>query len=75
MTRIVLDHEQAQALAHAQGTVEVCDHDGKVLGIISAPLSPDELEQIAEIKRRLSKPQARYTTAQVREHLEKLGEK
>ena len=74
MPRIVLDREQAETLARARGSVEVCDDDGKALGIITAPISSDELEQVAEIKRRLSQPQPRYTTAQVREHLEKLAE-
>ena len=75
MIRIVLDNEQAKAVAQSRDSVEVYDQSGNVLGVITAPVSADELAQIAEIKRRLSRPQPRYTVAQVREHLDKLAEK
>ena len=38
MIRIVLDGEQAKLVAHSEEMVEVCDGDGRVLGVISPSL-------------------------------------
>jgi hypothetical protein len=75
MIRIVLDSEQAKTIAESHETVELCDESGKVLGVVNPAISPDELLQIAEIKRRMTRNQPRYTTAEVLEHMEKLTEK
>lgn len=74
MIRIVLDQEQAEVVTRSQETVEVCDSDGKVLGVINRAVLPFGFTEadIAEAKRRLAEPGPRYTTDQVLEHLRSL---
>jgi hypothetical protein len=74
MIRIVLDDKQAKAIADSRETVEVCDSDGKVLGVINREVLPFGFTEadIAEAKRNLAAPGPRYTTEQVLEHLRSL---
>ena len=74
MIRIVVDDEQAKAIAAARHRVEACDGNGKVLGVVkpTTPTCGFSAEEIAEAKRRLAAPGPRYTTEQVLEHLRSL---
>lgn len=74
MIRIVLDDEQAKAIIAAKDQVEVCDENGRVLGVIDRAIPPARFseEEIARAKRNLATPGPRYTTEQVLEHLRSL---
>jgi hypothetical protein len=67
-----LTPEQAQVVAQAQQSVQVCDSNGNVLGHIE-PIGFTQ-EEIAEAKRRLASDQPRYTSQQVLAHLRALEE-
>jgi hypothetical protein len=75
MIRIILDGEQAKLVAHSEEMVEVCDGEGRVLGVVSPPLSAKELECAAKARRALESDQPRYSTEQVLAHLDKLAGK
>jgi hypothetical protein len=61
-------------IAESHDTVELCDENGTVLGVVNPAISPDEHLQIDEIRRRMARTQPRYSTAEVLEHMEKLTE-
>jgi hypothetical protein len=69
MNQLVLTDEQAKVVATALKPVSVVDSRGNVLGTID-PLWTEA--DVAEAKRRLASDEARYTTAQVLEHLRSL---
>jgi hypothetical protein len=48
MTQLVLDTQQAQMVASTRETIEICDPDGKVLGVLTPA------DEIAEAKRRIA---------------------
>jgi hypothetical protein len=75
MIRIVLDNEQTKMVAQADELVEVCDGNGRVLGVLQPALSPRELECAAKARQALASNQPRYTTDQVLAHLDKLAGK
>jgi hypothetical protein len=71
MDRIQLTPEQIEVYTAAEDLIEVCDPDGKVVGrILSAQLQ----ETVADIKRRRQTPGPMYSSAQVREMLQRLEE-
>jgi hypothetical protein len=72
MIRIVLDDEQSKLVAQSQDSVEVCDHRGKVLGIIGRRLPPEEEACAEEAKRALASDAPRYSSEQLFAHLNKL---
>jgi hypothetical protein len=69
MIKIVLSDEQAKAVANAAGAIELRDHQGRLIGLVSP--SPSSAE-IAEAKRRLNSAGPWYTTEQVINHLQSL---
>lgn len=78
MTQIILDASMSSRL-HALGqTVELCDPSGQVLGrfvplidlSVWEALSPEASEE--ELDQRAKSKEKRYTTAEVRAHLENL---
>jgi hypothetical protein len=71
MPHIVLSEEQAEVVACAVEPVEVRDSRGKVVATIDRSHSPWD---VAEAKRRLASDQPRFTSAQVREHMNRLAE-
>jgi hypothetical protein len=71
MTYIVLNEEQSQVIARALETVEVRDPKGQVLARIEPPFTP---EDVAEAKRRLASDQPRFSSQQVKAHLQALEE-
>jgi hypothetical protein len=75
MIRIILNDEQAEAVAHSEEAVEICDREGKVLGVITPALSAKEVECAAKAKRALASDQPRYSIEQVLGHLDKLAGK
>jgi hypothetical protein len=71
MTQIVLTPDQAKLYHQAKESVEVCDTQGKVLGM----LSPDySAEFIAELKRRAQAAGRRFASEQVTRHMQALAE-
>lgn len=67
--QISLDRQQSELVLHAHGSVQVRDHEGKLLGYLAPPFTAEE---IAEAQRRLASDQPRYTTRQVLDHLRSL---
>lgn len=75
MPRITLDAAVIAQLANLLSPVEICDPDGKVIGIYRpkidlAKYGPQISDE--EIQRRLNEPGPRYTTEEVIERLRKL---
>ncbi|MHB1423795.1 MAG: hypothetical protein ACYC3I_11490 [Gemmataceae bacterium] len=78
MMQIIVDAALSSHLHSVNQPVELCDVSGQVLGkfvpLINLaewePLSPDVSEE--ELDRRARSKEKRYTTAEVRAHLEKL---
>ncbi len=66
MIQLVLDAEQARLVADAHEAVEVCDSEGKPLGVLSPVSSSD----VAEAQRRLSSPEGDWMSTE--EVLQKL---
>jgi hypothetical protein len=62
MIRIVVDDEQAKAIAKGAETVEISDRQGKVLGYLTHGFSD---EDIALANRLRNSNQPRYTTQEV----------
>lgn len=61
MPEIVLTNEQARVVAEASTPILIRDPNGAALGI----LDPAETTIIAEARRRIARPGARYSTASV----------
>jgi hypothetical protein len=78
MSRITLDAAVIARLSDLTSPVEICDGDGKVIGVFRPKLDPAKygpLEpQISaeEIQRRAESKERRYSTAEVLEHLKRL---
>ena len=72
MIKIVLNDEQAKAVGEAVGAVELRDPQGRLVGYVSR--SPT-IEEIAEAKRRLASSGPWFTTEQVLNHLQSLGQR
>ncbi len=81
MARIVLDAATIAKLTTELHPVEVCDEQGNVIGTFRprldpakyGPLEPQISEE--ELERRMKSNGPWYTTAEVLEHLRKLGER
>jgi hypothetical protein len=73
MIRIFLDRTHAKLIAQSCQPVEVCDSDGRVLGVIGPPLSPDEERCAEQSRRALASDQPRYTSEQVFAYLNTLA--
>lgn len=69
MIQIILNDEQARAVANAADSIELRDKRGKLVGYVSPPLKDTV---IAEANRRLHSSGPWYTTQQVLEHLQSL---
>lgn len=77
MTQIIVDASLSSRLLSLSQPVELCDRSGQVLGrfvpLIDLsewePLSPDVSEE--ELDRRSKSKEKRYTSAEIRAHLEK----
>jgi|SRR6185312_9198616 len=61
MPETVLTSEQARVVAEAKSSIVIRDPSGTPLGV----LPPDESVIIAEARRRMANPGARYSTASV----------
>jgi hypothetical protein len=48
MPRIVLDAQQTQVVANADGVIEVCDSDGNVLGVLTL------IDEITKARQRIT---------------------
>jgi hypothetical protein len=75
MIQIVLDDEQAKALAVANGEIKLLDQHGRTLGYVARNCIPGVVfstEEIAAAKRSPADGGPRYTTAQVIDHLRSL---
>ena len=78
MPQIILDANLSSRLNELGQAVELCDPSGKVIGrfvpIVDmsqwVPASPDVSQE--ELDRRARSNEKRYSTAEVRAHLEKL---
>jgi hypothetical protein len=79
MSRITVDAGLAAQLHNAGGPVELCDPAGKVLGKFSPLPDWTEWEIVGpefseeELDRRSEPGRKRYSTAEVLEHLRRLG--
>lgn len=77
MTRVLLDEPTLAKLKQAGDRAELCDDSGKVVGYFTAVSVEDEYEHFVpemseeEYQRLLREP--RFSTAQVLEHLRKIG--
>jgi hypothetical protein len=71
MSQIVLTEEQMKIVRQSKDPVKDCDPTGLILGTVDPEITP---EFIAEMKRRAAKPGPRYTSEQVRNHLQPLQE-
>jgi hypothetical protein len=66
MRDVIVSDDLLRAIAESGGDVRFVNARGEVLGRFEPELTPDE---IAEIRRRLSSSEPRYTTDQVLERL------
>jgi hypothetical protein len=79
MSRIILDAAVVTQLHAANGPVELCDPSGKVIGRFSPVIDWSEWETVGpelteeELDRRCEPGRKRYSTAEVLEHLRRLG--
>lgn len=73
MVQVIIDPAMQSKLHNFSQPVELCDSAGRVLGrvIPADELTPRVSEE--ELDRREKANEKRYTTAEVRAHLEKLG--
>ncbi len=71
MTQIILNDDQAEVMQKAAGAVEVCNLRGELPGYFSRPPSA---AGSAEAKRRLDSEGPWFSTRQVIEHLDSLGQ-
>jgi len=62
MRDVVVSDDLMRAIADSGGEIRFLNAQGQVLGRFEPELTPDEL---AEIRRRLSSPEPRYTTDQM----------
>lgn len=70
MANLILDREQTKLVTRARKRVQVCDSQGKVLGIMVPVFNEQEIE---EAERLLFSEKDWHTTREVREHLHGLG--
>lgn len=61
MTQVILNHEQTTAIRSANGSVEILDDRGILVGFLSRKILATP-EEIAEAKRRLKSPGPWQTT-------------
>ena len=69
MVKIVVNEDQAKAIAEATDTVEIVDADGNRLGYFARPFSD---EDIAIARQRAASDEPRHTTQEVIERLNSL---
>jgi hypothetical protein len=78
MNQIVVSQEQARQIAAANGPVSVVDATGAVIAVCTPVGPPLSREYREELERRQKEarehPELGKTTAEVLEHLRKLGE-
>jgi hypothetical protein len=73
MTAMILTAEQSQLIAQVGKAVDVVDAQGRLVGVFS-PLSPADLEAIAQVKKVRAAGKPGIPSAQVQAHLRRLGE-
>lgn len=71
MTHIVVDDDQAKLIMGCAESIEIRDRNGKHLGYVAHGFSD---EDIAIAKNRAASDEPRYTTRQVIDHLQSLGQ-
>ena len=62
MIRIVVDDEQAKAIAQSTDVVEIRNREGRILGYVTHGFTADD---VAVAQKRLRSEQPRFTTQQV----------
>jgi|HubBroStandDraft_6_1064221.scaffolds.fasta_scaffold3803037_2 hypothetical protein len=72
MTSIIVDDEQAQAIAQNHGMVEVRNRNGAVLGYFMYGFTA---EDVAVAKKRMRSNERRLTTQELLERLRTVGQK
>ncbi len=73
MPQIVLTEEQAGILSGSRDDVQVCNHQGEVIGFFK-PLSPEEIAIVQEARRRLAKAGPRIPSERVQAMLQRFQE-
>ncbi|MFM9966347.1 MAG: hypothetical protein ACKV2Q_34660 [Planctomycetaceae bacterium] len=75
MTSIVLDEQQSQVVSEAKGPIELRDQRGNRLGFFTLEVRHGFTDEDIELaKQRRASNSRYYTTKEVIEHLQKLGE-
>lgn len=62
MIRIIVDDEQARAIAQSTDVVEIRNREGRILGYVAHGFTADE---VAVAQQRLRSEQPRFTTQEV----------
>ena len=70
---MILTEEQSRLIAQVGKPVDVVDVQGRLVGVLS-PLSPADLEAIAQVKRVRAAGKPGIPSAQVQAHLRRLSE-
>lgn len=72
MSHIVVNDEQAALITASNGTLQVRDSQGRLIGYVTPALTANER---AELKARIAAGGPTYTTAEVLEHLRSLEQR
>ncbi len=70
MIRVIVSDQQARAIGEADQIVELCDREGRVLGMVVSGIGEDDVRTARAVA---DSTERRYTTPEVLEHLRSLG--